>query len=94
VKSVVPIATPNDPNNPDNIFGYTQFQVNFAPRTAVGTYSYSIAPNVQEKKENIRSRSFKFKIKISSKIRKICNRLEPNFKSDQTKQSKIDIVCQ
>ena len=49
VTGVVPVPTPTDPNNPNNIFGFTQFRVNFAPRTAVGTYSYTVGPNIQDR---------------------------------------------
>src|SRR5207244_3723203 len=52
VVSVVPIPTPTDPNNPNNIFGFTRFQVNFAPRTAVGTYSDITNPTVQDRTRN------------------------------------------
>lgn len=49
ILSVVPIPTPGDLNNPNNVFGYTRFRINFEARTGVGTYSYLIQPGVEDR---------------------------------------------
>ena len=49
VNTVAPIPTVNDPNNPNNVFGYTQFLVTFAARSAVGTYSYEVNPDIRDR---------------------------------------------
>ena len=53
VIDVVPQASrPGDPDfdyNLNNALGYTRFRVVVAPRSAVGTYSYAIGPNVNDR---------------------------------------------
>ena len=49
VTSVVPLNL--------GLYGATEFQVNFAPRNGVGTYSYSISPNVSDRIRRSRRRS-------------------------------------
>ena len=38
----------NDPLDQTRVIGSTQFQVDFTPSSAVGTYSYSVGPNVSD----------------------------------------------
>ena len=39
----------NDPLDPTRVIGSTQFQIDFTPSSAVGTYSYTIGPDVQDR---------------------------------------------
>ncbi len=48
VTGVVAIPSPSN-NNPLNVYGFTQFLVTFAARSAVGTYSYEVGPNIQDR---------------------------------------------
>ncbi len=48
VLSVTPLPTSNA-DNPNNRYGYTQFLVKFAPRSAIGTYSYAVGPNISDR---------------------------------------------
>ena len=49
VTGVIPVPTPTDPNNPNNVYGYTEFVVTFAPSSAVGTYSYVVGPDIEDR---------------------------------------------
>jgi subtilisin-like proprotein convertase family protein len=53
VLNVVPQASnPNDPDfgyNPGNRLGFTRFRVVVAQRSAVGTYSYAIGPDIRDR---------------------------------------------
>ncbi|WP_422931845.1 beta strand repeat-containing protein [Singulisphaera sp. PoT] len=48
VLKVEKIPTPFDPDNPNNVYGYTRFQVSFTPESAVGTYSYIVLPGIRD----------------------------------------------
>jgi subtilisin-like proprotein convertase family protein len=47
--SVQPDTSVNDPNNPNFEFGYTVFKVTFPTHSKVGTYSYVIKPNANDR---------------------------------------------
>jgi subtilisin-like proprotein convertase family protein len=47
VLSVVPLDLGF--HGPANAYGATQFQINFAPRSAVGTYSYTVDSNISDR---------------------------------------------
>jgi subtilisin-like proprotein convertase family protein len=53
VLSVVPLDLGF--HGPARAYGATQFQVNFAPRSAVGTYSYTVGPDISDRIRGVKS---------------------------------------